>query len=80
MKTITYTAAADRFLFSQPESVRERIEDKIVRYALTGEGDIRALRGSNELRLRVGSYRVVFTETKIVLSVENIGDRSKIYI
>ena len=40
-----------------------RIFAALLRFAETGEGDIRKLQGSSgELRLRVGDYRVRFTE------------------
>jgi mRNA-degrading endonuclease RelE of RelBE toxin-antitoxin system len=31
------------------------------------------------LRLRVGDYRIIFTETLEVLQIENIGHRKEIY-
>jgi mRNA interferase RelE/StbE len=40
-----------------------RIFSTLVRFAESGEGDIQKLQGSaSELRLRVGDYRVRFTE------------------
>ena len=40
-----------------------RIFSALHRFAETGEGDIKKLRGQeDELRLRVGDYRVRFTE------------------
>lgn len=80
MKTITYTAAADKALNAMPAETAARIEAKIERYAETGEGDVKALKGSPALRLRVGDYRVIFTETFEVLSVEHIGHRREIYL
>jgi mRNA interferase RelE/StbE len=55
--------------------MRARVLAAIERYAETGEGDVRALRGSRgELRLRVGDWRVRFaldfeTATMVVLHV-----------
>jgi len=79
MKTITYAAEADKFLAKQSPEVAVRIEAKIEQYALTGTGDVKALKGSPTLRLRAGDYRVIFTEDVIVLDVIEIGHRSKIY-
>jgi mRNA interferase RelE/StbE len=40
-----------------------RIFAALLRFAETGEGDVKKLQGSSdELRLRVGDYRVRFTE------------------
>jgi mRNA-degrading endonuclease RelE of RelBE toxin-antitoxin system len=40
-----------------------RIFTTIQRFAETGEGDVKGLKGeSGELRLRVGDYRVRFTD------------------
>ena len=41
--------------------------------------NIRALRGSSALRLRVGDYRVVFSETQDEIVVTGLGPRWNIY-
>jgi len=79
VKTITYTAHADRQLAATAPDVRDRIEAKIERYAELGEGDVKAMKGSPTLRLRVGSYRVIFTENLEILDVLDVGHRSHIY-
>ena len=79
MKTVTYTLTADRALARLPSETRERIEAKIERYAATGQGDVKAMKGVPVLRLRVGNYRVIFTEDHQVLDVLDVGDRSQIY-
>ena len=79
MKTITYTVEADKFLSKQSAEVAVRIEAKIEQYVLTSTGDVKALKGSPTLRLRVGDYRVIFTEDLIVIEIIEIGHRSKIY-
>ncbi len=78
MKTITYTLAADRFLSKIQPQDRVWIEGKVERYALTGEGDVKAMTGSPTFRLRVGPFRVIFTETLVVLDVLDVGHRSNI--
>jgi mRNA interferase RelE/StbE len=40
--------------------VRERIVSAVERYAVTGQGDVKRLRGSEDFRLRVGDWRVRF--------------------
>ncbi len=79
METITYTARADRQLSRMAPDAAERIEAKIERYAETGEGDVKAMKGSPTLRLRVGDYRVIFTEDYEVLDVLDVGHRSGVY-
>lgn len=79
MKTITYSARADRQLSAIAPEVRERIEARIERYAESGEGDVKAMKGSPTLRLRVGAYRIIFTEDLEILDVLDVGHRSHIY-
>lgn len=40
---------------------------------------VKRLKGDPFLRLRVGDYRVIFTEEGIVLTVLRVGHRRKIY-
>jgi mRNA-degrading endonuclease RelE of RelBE toxin-antitoxin system len=51
------------------------------RFAETGEGDIKKLQGdSGELRLRVGDYRVRFTEDpQDTLHIHTVRHRSEAY-
>lgn len=51
------------------------------RYAHTGEGDVKLLRGEFEgLRpLRVRNYRVLFDETENAITVHRVRDRREAY-
>jgi mRNA-degrading endonuclease RelE of RelBE toxin-antitoxin system len=51
------------------------------RYAETGQGRVKALRGEFEglLRLRVGSHRVLFDETEDTIMVHRVADRKQSY-
>ena len=51
------------------------------RYATTGRGRVKPLSGEFEglLRLRVGSYRILFDETSDVITVHRVRDRSDAY-
>ena len=40
---------------------------------------VKKLKGSRYLRLRVGDYRVVFTEDGIVMEIIHIGHRREVY-
>jgi mRNA-degrading endonuclease RelE of RelBE toxin-antitoxin system len=58
-----------------------RILTTLHRFALTGEGDIKKLQGDpTELRLRVGDYRVRFTEEPdSTLLIHSVRHRSEAY-
>lgn len=63
---------------------RERIVEAIERFASTGHGDVRALRGvPGEYRLRVGNMRVRFTishrETIRIMLVLHVLPRGGAY-
>lgn len=79
MKAISYTVLATRQLRKLPADVRERVIDKLNRYAETGAGDVKALTGQPGARLRIGDYRAVFVETADAISVRAVGHRREIY-
>lgn len=58
-----------------------RIFSALHRFAETGEGDVRRLQGqSGELRLRVGDYRLRFTEEQDgALHIHAVRHRSEAY-
>ncbi|MBQ8506923.1 MAG: type II toxin-antitoxin system RelE/ParE family toxin [Clostridia bacterium] len=69
-----------KFLAKQPKPQQERLLRAI--YKLPGEGDIKAMAGHDDLyRLRVGSYRVLYTIENAILTVRvlQIGNRGDIY-
>jgi hypothetical protein len=46
------------------------------RYAMTGQGDVKALQGRDGYRLRIGSYRVIFDEDATTILAIYIGRRT----
>jgi mRNA-degrading endonuclease RelE of RelBE toxin-antitoxin system len=58
-----------------------RIFAALHRFAETGEGDVKKLKGeSSELRLRVGDYRVRFTdEPHGILRIHSVRHRKTAY-
>lgn len=71
---------AMKFLQKQPRQQQERLLKAI--YQLPDVGDIKPMSGHDNLyRLRVGSYRVIYTvENEIlVVRVMTIGNRGDIY-
>ena len=82
MKTISYTAQADRALARMPKKQADAVEAKIEQYARDPESllaKVTSLQGTDALRLRVGNYRVIFNEDLVVLNVLDIGHRKAIY-
>jgi mRNA interferase RelE/StbE len=59
-----------------PRDAREQVEAGLHRYAMTGQGDVKALRSRDGYRLRVGSYRVIFDEDATTILAIYIGRRA----
>ena len=82
MKQVTYTKAARKVLFSLPVPLQKRIRDKIEQFAADPASlanNVKALKGSNRLRLRVGDWRVIMDDQGLVLEVIEVGPRGGIY-
>ena len=60
MIVLTHAAAKD--LDALPAQARASVETALIRYAMSGEGDVKRLQGRGGYRMRVGSYRVLFDE------------------
>lgn len=78
---LTLSRDAIKFLAKQERSVQERIRKGLLGLAVRPPiGDIKPLKGrGKQLRLRVGTYRVIFEvdhEEKVVyiLTIDNRGD------
>jgi len=77
---IIYDKPAVKFLKRQPKETQKRIISAI--HNLPGTGDIKPLAGHvNTFRLRVGSYRVIYSVENNVLIVRvlDIGNRGDVY-
>jgi mRNA interferase RelE/StbE len=82
MRPVTYTRAALKALRKMPGDVAERITGKIEQYAAdpaSQANNVRALKGREGIRLRVGDWRVIMNENGVVLAVLDIGPRGSIY-
>lgn len=65
-----------------PVEVAERITLKIEQYAAdpaSQANNVRALKGREGIRLRVGDWRVIMNDDGVVLAVLDIGPRGSIY-
>lgn len=76
MKTIILTPRAAKDLDALPRDAREQVEAGLHRYAMTGQGDVKALQGRDGFRLRIGSYRVIFDEDATTILALYIGRRA----
>ena len=75
MKTIIFTHAAAKDLDALPQDGRQQVENGLIRYATTGEGDVKQLSGREGFRLRIGRYRVLFDEDQRTILAIYIGKR-----
>ena len=77
---IIYDKPALKFLRKQPPDQQRRLVEAI--HKLPKQGDLKPMAGRpEEYRLRVGSYRVLYTvhEQVLVVQVLSIGNRGDIY-
>ncbi len=60
MKRIVWTDPAKSDVRNLSKPVAMHIFSVLLRFAQTGTGDVKALQGGDELRLRIGDYRLFF--------------------
>lgn len=82
MKHITYKSAALKALRKMPTNTAKRIRSKVRAYAIdpaSQANNVKALKGREGVRLRVGDWRVIMNDAGEVLDVLDIGPRGGIY-
>ena len=82
MKRITYKKAARLALKRMPANTARLITDKIGAYAAdpaSQRNNVKALKGSTDIRLRVGNWRVIMDDRGTVLVIERIAPRGSAY-
>ena len=80
MKALTYTRTAIKALRKMPKKKDSAaIQAKLADYAAGGKQDVKALQGSDMLRLRQGNWRAVFTDDGLVVAVLNVAKRGEVY-
>ncbi|WP_395813009.1 type II toxin-antitoxin system RelE/ParE family toxin [Devosia sp.] len=82
MKAVAYSKEAVRALRRMPATDSRRIVDKINQYAADPgslANNVKALVGSQFLRLRVGDWRVIMDDRGNVLDILKIGPRGGVY-
>ena len=73
---IRYSKQASKYLQKQSKQVQLRIIKAINKLPA---GDVKKMQGMNYYRLRVGDFRVIFSNDGTVLMVEKIGNRGEVY-
>lgn len=73
---IQYSKEAIKFLKRQDRSTQIRITNAINNLPA---GDVVKLQGRSGYRLRVGTYRILFSNDGIVLLIDKIDNRGQIY-
>ncbi len=82
MKQISYTKAALKTLLKMLRNSANLIRAKIEAYAVDTESqanNVKALKGRDGIRLRIGDWRVIMDDQGNVLAVLEIGPRGGIY-
>jgi len=81
VKRIAWTEQARADVRSLDKGTAQRILHALHRFAESGAGDIKALQGDiEELRLRVGDYRLFFVSTSDdVIEVRRVRHRREAY-
>jgi mRNA interferase RelE/StbE len=81
VKKIIFTVPARADIRRIDRDTAMRILNTLHRFAETGEGDVKKMQGDpSELRLRVGDYRVRFTEeSQDTLYIHSVRHRSEAY-
>jgi mRNA interferase RelE/StbE len=83
MYEVSFTSKALRQFAKLPVEVQQRLQDAIDALELEPRPDgVKKLRGrTNEYRIRIGPYRVIYTveDRKLVVTVIKVGLRADIY-
>lgn len=83
MRKVSYSRDAAKTLARMPANTARLIRSKLDQYAADPEGlanNVKAMQGAaGYYRLRVGDWRVIFTQTMEVVAVERIAPRGSAY-
>ena len=80
MKRIVWTALARTDVRRLDKPTAMRILAALHRFADSGEGDVKALQGIEELRLRIGDYRLIFVnEPTETIEIRRVLHRREAY-
>ncbi|MDR7026678.1 type II toxin-antitoxin system RelE family toxin [Rhizobium rosettiformans] len=75
MKRVEYSKAATKVLDRMQPRRREAIRSKVDAFAREDRVDLKKLKGSTLLRIRVGDDRVIIDEQTMLVIVVEVGPR-----
>ena len=81
-REVTYSREATKTLSRMPGNFARTIVAKVAQYAADPAAlanNVKALKGTDLLRLRVGDYRVIMTADTLTVLVIKVGVRGDIY-
>jgi mRNA-degrading endonuclease RelE of RelBE toxin-antitoxin system len=67
VKTIVLTHSAAKDLDALPQAAQQSVIEGLNSYAMTGKGDVKKLSGREGYRLRIGAYRIIFSEDAVTI-------------
>jgi len=79
MKRIIWTEAAKADVRRLDKPTAMHVLFCLHRFAESGEGDVKALQGRDELRLRAGDYRLFFVSTADTIRITAVKLRREAY-
>lgn len=83
MKAVEYSREATKALLRMDRATAQRIRSKVLQLAVQPNSlanNVRALKGDQGLmRLRVGDWRVIYTEDLLILLVVKVASRGSAY-
>ncbi len=79
MKRIIWTDAAKADVRRLDKSTVMRVFAVLNRFVKTGEGDVKALQGKDEFRLRIDDYRLFFVTPESAIEVRRVLHRREAY-
>jgi mRNA interferase RelE/StbE len=80
VKRIVWTDAAKADVRNLSKPIAMQILSALHRFAETGVGDVKALQGREELRLRIGDYRLFFVcPDPKTIEIRRVHHRSDAY-
>jgi len=80
VKRIVWTEPAKSDVRNLDKPTAMHILSALHRFAESGAGDVKALQGRDELRLRIGDYRLFFVSTDSdTIEVRRVHHRSEAY-
>ncbi|MGN7291968.1 type II toxin-antitoxin system RelE family toxin [Rhizobium sp. SAFR-030] len=79
MKQVEYTRGASKVLGRMQPKRRDAIRSKVDAFARGERVDVKKLKASRLLRIRVGDDRVIIDEQTMLVIVVEVGPRGGIY-